>query len=165
MSKYTPSENLPQLISPIDLEMTLNDFNLIILAQKGTSAMTILDLYSFAPIASKYGFSSCIYQAELCIRFADFFLFIILTISFAIIAFNLRPTAIDRCTTLLLLACFIFPYPIYILLEIVRYIFKLVAILMINTGIIFPNIVSMMLLLFALIITTYFLYNVGYKED
>ncbi len=165
MSKYTPSENLPQLISPIDLEMTLNDFNLIILAQKGTSAMTILDLYSFAPIASKYGFSSCIYQAELCIRFADFFLFIILTISFAIIAFNLRPTAIDRCTILLLLACFIFPYPIYILLEIVRYIFKLVAILIINTGIIFPNMISMILLLFALIITTYFLYNVGYKED
>ena len=70
---------------PIDLQMTLEDFNLILLAQKGTNAMTIGDLYSFIPIANTYGFDRYVYQTELSMRFADFFLFIIFTIYGAIV--------------------------------------------------------------------------------
>lgn len=149
---------------PINLGMTLEDFNLILLAQKGSKAMTIGDLYKFIPVANSYGFDKSIYQAELSIRFADFFIFIIFTIFLAIIAFNLRPISIDKCSTLLLLACVIFPYPIYVLLESVRYVFKLLITFLINTGIIFPNIITFTLLLLSLIITTYFLYNIGYDE-
>lgn len=164
ISKYNPSKELTTFTSPIDLEMTLEDFNLIILAQKGTKSMTIGDLYKFIPVSENYGFDRYIYQAELCIRFADFFLFIIFTLSGAVIAFNLRTLSPDRCIGLLLLACFVFPYPLYVLFEIVRYIFKLLATLIINTGIAFPNVIALTLLLFALIITTYFLYNIGYDE-
>jgi len=151
-------------VPPIDLEMTLESFNLILLAQKGTNAMTIGDLYKFIPVANCYGFDSYIYQAELSIRFADFFLFIIFTICGAIMAFNLCPTNLNKCTILLFLACIIFPYPIYILFEIMRYVFKLLMTLLINTGVIFPNTIALTLLLIALIVVAYFLYNIGYED-
>ena len=114
--KNQPKEDFV-FVPPIDLEMTLKDFNLILLAQKGTNAMTIADLYRFIPVANSYGFNRYIYQAELSIRFADFFLFIIFTVFGVILAFNLRPSSIDKCTTLLLLACLVFPYPIYIFFD------------------------------------------------
>ena len=43
---------------PINLGMTLEDFNLILLAQKGSKAMTIGDLYKFIPVANSYGFDN-----------------------------------------------------------------------------------------------------------
>ena len=163
--KEAQAKDAITIVPPIDLEMTLADFNLIILAQKGTHAMTIGDLYNFIPIANNYGFDSYIYQAELSIRFADFFLFIIFTVLTAIIAFNLRPAFPDKCTRLFLLACVVFPYPIYVLLETLKHIFKISLTLLINTGMIFPNIIALTLLLFALIISIYFLYNVGYEDS
>ena len=159
--KEQPKQNFAP---PIDLEMTLEDFNLILLAQKGAKAMSIGDLYQFIPIADNYGFDGYIYQTELSMRFADFFLFIIFTVFLSILAFNLRPTSIDKCTLLLLLACLIFSYPIYILFEIMRYVFKLLMTLLNNSGIIFPNIIAMILLLCILIASTYLLYNIGYEE-
>ena len=126
--------------------------------------MSIGDLYQFIPIADNYGFDGYIYQTELSMRFADFFLFIIFTVFLSILAFNLRPTSIDKCTLLLLLACLIFSYPIYILFEIMRYVFKLLMTLLNNSGIIFPNIIAMILLLCILIASTYLLYNIGYEE-
>lgn len=151
-------------VPPIDLEMTLENFNLILLAQKGANAMTIGDLYKFIPIANYYGFDPYIYQVELSIRFADFFLFIIFTIYGAIMAFNLCPINLNKCTILIFLAYIIFPYPIYILFEIMRYAFKILMTLLINTGVVFPNIIALTLLLIALIVVAYFLYNIGYED-
>ena len=152
-------------MSPIDLQMTLEDFNLILLAQKGTNAMTIGDLYSFIPIANTYGFDRYVYQTELSIRFADFFLFIIFTVFLSMLAFNLRPSSIDKCTFLLLLACLAFSYPIFILFEIMRYVFKILMTLLNNSGVLFPNIIAMIVLLCTLVISTYLLYNIGYDEE
>ncbi|MGP1520986.1 MAG: hypothetical protein ACTTIZ_05770 [Treponema sp.] len=152
-------------VPPIDLEMTLQEFNLIVLAQKGMRSMTIIDLYNFIPIAKDYGFDGHVYQAEFLMRFADFFLFIIFTISVAITAFNLRPSIPSKCTTLFLLSCVIFPYPIYVLLEVVRYVFKLLMTLLINIGVAFPTVIILILLLLSLIITAYFLYNIGCDEE
>lgn len=152
-------------IPPIDLEMKLEDFNLILLAQRGTHAMTIVDLCRFIPVANCYGFDSYMYQTELSMRFADFFLFIIFTIYGAIVSFNLCPRNLTRCTMLLVIACLIFPYPTYILLEILRHVFKLFMTLVVNTGFIFSNTIALVFLLFTLIIAMYFLYNIGYDEE
>ena len=146
---------------PLETKMSIDEFAMIVLAQQEPNAMTIVDLYGFIPIAQHYGFDSYIYGAELCARFADFFIFIIFTTLLSIIAFKMRPKYISKCIFLFVLASLAFPYIVFIFLESIRHIFKMFTILLINVGIPAPCIMTMTLLFAIFLLTSYLLYNVG----
>lgn len=157
-------EALPNKIFPLELNMSLKDFSLIVLAQQDPHVMTIIDLYNFAPIAEKYGFYEYIYRAELCTRFADFFLFIIFTSLFSITAFKMRAKYASKCTFLFVLATVIFPHVIFIFLESLRYIFKLTISLLATIGLPFPCMFILIILFIIFLFSSYLLYNIGSKE-
>lgn len=172
-SKYSQFKELPYEIAslnplimgiPIYLGMTLKDFMLITLAQQEPHVMTILDLNAFIPISKNYGFDPNVYQAELCTRFADFFLFIIFVCFIGIFALTLRAENIHNCFSLFVISAFIFNYLIFLLLEGVRSVFKLFTIILLKIGISPPCLIVIFILFIIFIFTTYRLYNVGYKD-
>jgi|GEM_PF-978313 len=169
-SKYDHTKNIPSNANlqgdalnlfPLETKMSVDEFALIVLAQQEPHAMTIVDLYGFIPIAKHYGFDSYIYGAELCVRFADFFIFIIFTSLLSIVAFKMRPKYIDKCTFLFVIASIAFPYVIFTFLEAVRHIFKLFTTLLINIGMPIPCLIVMTFLFIIFLWASYLLYNVG----
>lgn len=167
-NKYIPSneviKNIPEGMFPLELHMNLQDFGLIILAQQDPRVMTIIDLYSFAPIAEKYGFYEQVYRAELCTRFADFFLFIIFTSLFSITAFKMRGKYASKCIFLFILASIFFPYVLFIFVETVRYIFRLTISFIATIGIPFPSVIILIVLFIIFLFSSYLLYNVGTEK-
>lgn len=154
-------KNIEKTEFPLDLEMSLKDFSLIVLAQQEPHAMTIIDLYNFIPITRKYGFEYNVYQAELCTRFADFFFFIICTVLASIMAFKLRPVNINKCTSLFLTSALVFPYILFVIVDVIKHLFKVFVTLIITIGIPFPSFTILLLLFIAFIGTACMLYNVG----
>lgn len=169
-SQYSPEKDIPSNDNilgyekhfPLNLKMTAEDFSLIVLAQQETSAMNIIGLYSFIPIANNYGFDSSVYIGDICIRIAEFFMFIIFTVLFAMMAFYLTPENANKCTLHFIFASIAFPYLIFLFVEMVRQFFKLGSFILITAGIPFP-VISIMFILFVLfILLSSNLYKMGY---
>lgn len=148
---------------PLALGMTAEDFRLIVLAQQETNAMSIIDLYSFIPIAHNYGFDSSVYRGEICTRLAEFFIFIIFTSLFAMIAFYLRPENTNKCTFHYIFAGIAFPYLLFLFVEMTRQLFKFCSLILIATGIPFPCFVSLFLLFVLFLLVSSRLYHLGYE--
>lgn len=169
-SQYSLTKNIPindsilgyEKYFPLPLGMSAHDFDLIALAQQETSAMNILNLYSFFPIAKNYGFDSTVYTAEICMRLADFFMFMIFTVLFATLSFYLRPEQSNISIFHFFIAGLAFPYLFFIFVDSARQILKFCSFILISTGIPFP-VFSILLILFLLFIfTASKLYNLGY---
>ena len=169
-SQYLLEKSIPsndsilgyEKLFPLDLGMTAEDFGLIVLAQQETSAMSILDLYSFIPIANNYGFDSSVYTGDICVRIADFFMFIIFTILFAMMAFYLRPENIDRCTFHFIFASIAFPCLLFLFVEMVRQLFKFCSFLFITMRVPFPCFSILFILFILFLLLSSRLYKLGY---
>lgn len=169
-SRYSLDKEIPSNNSilgyekhfPINLKMTAQDFSLIVLAQQETSAMSIIDLHSFVPIANNYGFDSTVYIAEMSVRLADFFMFIIFTVLFAMVAFYLRPLHPAKCAFHFIFAGIVFPYLLFPFVEMTRQFFKFCFIILITAGIPFPVFSIMFLLFLMFLLLASRLYHLGY---
>jgi hypothetical protein len=72
------------------LDMDFRDFDMIVAANRGPQAMSIIDLWLFAPKAETYGFSRTVYLREILDRLADPFLMLIVALYALIIGWKFR---------------------------------------------------------------------------
>lgn len=72
------------------LDIPYKDFNLIVTANKGASAMSLIELIRFVDKADKYGFSRPVYLCELIGRLSDPFLMLIVSIYVLILGWRYR---------------------------------------------------------------------------
>ncbi len=74
----------------LQLDLPYADFNLIVTANKGPAAMSLIDLFLFTDKAEKYGFSRTVYLSELIGRLSDPFLMLIVSIYVLILGWRYR---------------------------------------------------------------------------
>jgi hypothetical protein len=72
------------------LDMDYRDFSMIVGANNGPAAMSLLDLYLFSSRAQTYGFSPAAYQREMLRRLGDPFLLLILSVFVLIFGWKFR---------------------------------------------------------------------------
>lgn len=116
-----PRENVHNILLPI----TMADFILIEKSVSGPSAMTISDLYYFSLIAEKYGLKKEAYLSEVLYRLTEPLLLLIVSLLVLILAWRFRVSPGRRLNKRLFLFSPLCPFLSYILMETLRYIFKL----------------------------------------
>ena len=116
-----PRENVHNILLP----MTMTDFILIEKSVSGPSAMTISDLYYFSLIAEKYGLKKEAYLSEVLYRLTEPLLLLIVSLLVLILAWRFRVSPGRRLNKRLFLFSPLCPFLSYILMETLRYIFKL----------------------------------------
>lgn len=107
------------------LPMTMTDFILIEKSISGPSAMKISDLYYFSLIAEKYGLKKEAYLSEVLYRLTEPLLLLIVSLLVLILAWRFRVSPGRRLNKRLFLFSPLCPFLSYILMETLRYIFKL----------------------------------------
>lgn len=121
LSGELPKENAHNILLP----MTMADFILIEKAVSGPSAMKISDLYYFSLIAEKYGLKKEAYLSEVLYRLTEPLLLLIVSLLVLILAWRFRVSPGRRLNKRLFLFSPLCPFLSYILMETLRYIFKL----------------------------------------
>ena len=121
LSGEIPRENAHNILLP----MTMTDFILIEKSISGPSAMKISDLYYFSLIAEKYGFKKEAYLSEVLYRLTEPLLLLIVSLLVLILAWRFRVSPGRRLNKRLFLFSPLCPFLSYILMETLRYIFKL----------------------------------------
>ena len=116
-----PGENVHNILLP----MTMADFILIEKSVSGPSAMKISDLYYFSLIAEKYGLKKEAYLSEVLYRLTEPLLLLIVSLLVLILAWRFRVSPGRRLNKRLFLFSPLCPFLSYILMETLRYIFKL----------------------------------------
>ena len=116
-----PRENVHNILLP----MTMADFILIEKSISGPSAMKISDLYYFSLIAEKYGLKKEAYLSEVLYRLTEPLLLLIVSLLVLILAWRFRVSPGRRLNKRLFLFSPLCPFLSYILMETLRYIFKL----------------------------------------
>ena len=121
LSGELPRENAYNILLP----MTMTDFILIEKSISGPSAMKISDLYYFSLIAEKYGLKKEAYLSEVLYRLTEPLLLLIVSLLVLILAWRFRVSPGRRLNKSLFLFSPLCPFLSYILMETLRYIFKL----------------------------------------
>ena len=121
LSGEIPRENAHNILLP----MTMTDFLLIEKSVSGPSAMKISDLYYFSLIAEKYGLKKEAYLSEVLYRLTEPLLLLIVSLLVLILAWRFRVSPGRRLNKRLFLFSPLCPFLSYILMEALRYIFKL----------------------------------------
>ena len=121
LSGELPRENAHNILLP----MTMTDFILIEKSISGPSAMKISDLYYFSLIAEKYGLKKEAYLSEVLYRLIEPLLLLIVSLLVLILAWRFRVSPGRRLNKRLFLFSPLCPFLSYILMETLRYIFKL----------------------------------------
>ena len=121
LSGELPRENTHNILLP----MTMTDFILIEKSISGPSAMKISDLYYFSLIAEKYGLKKEAYLSEVLYRLTEPLLLLIVSLLVLILAWRFRVSPGRRLNKRLFLFSPLCPFLSYILMEALRYIFKL----------------------------------------
>ena len=121
LSGEIPRENAHNILLP----MTMTDFILIEKSISGPSAMKISDLYYFSLIAEKYGLKKEAYLSEVLYRLTEPLLLLIVSLLVLILAWRFRVSPGRRLNKRLFLFSPLCPFLSYILMEALRYIFKL----------------------------------------
>lgn len=121
LSGELPRENAHNILLP----MTMTDFILIEKSISGPSAMKISDLYYFSLIAEKYGLKKEAYLSEVLYRLTEPLLLLIVSLLVLILAWRFRVSPGRRLNKRLFLFSPLCPFLSYILMEALRYIFKL----------------------------------------
>lgn len=121
LSGEIPRENAHNILLP----MTMTDFILIEKSISGPSAMKISDLYYFSLIAEKYGLKKEAYLSEVLYRLTEPLLLLIVSLLVLILAWRFRVSPGRRLNKRLFLFSSLCPFLSYILMETLRYIFKL----------------------------------------
>ena len=121
LSGEIPRENAHNILLP----MTMIDFILIEKSISGPSAMKISDLYYFSLIAEKYGLKKEAYLSEVLYRLTEPLLLLIVSLLVLILAWRFRVSPGRRLNKRLFLFSPLCPFLSYILMEALRYIFKL----------------------------------------
>ncbi|EMB20512.1 hypothetical protein HMPREF9723_01972 [Treponema denticola OTK] len=121
LSGELPRENAHNILLP----MTMTDFILIEKSISGPSAMKISDLYYFSLIAEKYGLKKEAYLSEVLYRLTEPLLLLIVSLLVLILAWRFRVSPGRRLNKRLFLFSPLCPFLSYILMETLRYIFKL----------------------------------------
>ena len=121
LSGELPRENAYNILLP----MTMTDFILIEKSISGPSAMKISDLYYFSLIAEKYGLKKEAYLSEVLYRLTEPLLLLIVSLLVLILAWRFRVSPGRRLNKRLFLFSPLCPFLSYILMETLRYIFKL----------------------------------------
>lgn len=121
LSGELPRENAHNILLP----MTMTDFILVEKSVSGPSAMTISDLYYFSLIAEKYGLKKEAYLSEVLYRLTEPLLLLIVSLLVLILAWRFRVSPGRRLNKRLFLFSPLCPFLSYILMETLRYIFKL----------------------------------------
>lgn len=121
LSGELPRENTHNILLP----MTMTDFILIEKSISGPSAMKISDLYYFSLIAEKYGLKKEAYLSEVLYRLTEPLLLLIVSLLVLILAWRFRVSPGRRLNKRLFLFSPLCPFLSYILMETLRYIFKL----------------------------------------
>lgn len=121
LSGEIPRENAHNILLP----MTMTDFILIEKSISGPSAMKISDLYYFSLIAEKYGLKKEAYLSEVLYRLTEPLLLLIVSLLVLILAWRFRVSPGRRLNKRLFLFSPLCPFLSYILMETLRYIFKL----------------------------------------
>lgn len=116
-----PRENVHNILLP----MTMADFILIEKSVSGPSAMKISDLYYFSLIAEKYGLKKEAYLSEVLYRLTEPLLLLIVSLLVLILAWRFRVSPGRRLNKSLFLFSPLCPFLSYILMETLRYVFKL----------------------------------------
>ena len=121
LSGELPRENTHNILLP----MTMTDFILIEKSISGPSAMKISDLYYFSLIAEKYGLKKEAYLSEVLYRLTEPLLLLIVSLLVLILAWRFRVSPGRRLNKRLFLFSPLCPFLSYIMMETLRYIFKL----------------------------------------
>lgn len=121
LSGELPRENAHNILLP----MTMTDFILIEKSISGPSAMKISDLYYFSLIAEKYGLKKEAYLSEVLYRLTEPLLLLIVSLLVLILAWRFRVSPGRRLNKRLFLFSPLCLFLSYILMETLRYIFKL----------------------------------------
>ncbi|UTC81929.1 hypothetical protein [Treponema denticola] len=121
LSGELPRENAHNILLP----MTMTDFILVEKSVSGPSAMTISDLYYFSLIAEKYGLKKEAYLSEVLYRLTEPLLLLIVSLLVLILAWRFRVSPGRRLNKRLFLFSPLCPFLSYILMETLRYVFKL----------------------------------------
>ncbi|WP_147623999.1 hypothetical protein [Treponema denticola] len=121
LSGEIPRENAHNILLP----MTMTDFILIEKSISGPSAMKISDLYYFSLIAEKYGLKKEAYLSEVLYRLTEPLLLLIVSLLVLILAWRFRVSPGRRLNKRLFLFSPLCPFLSYIMMETLRYIFKL----------------------------------------
>lgn len=121
LSGELPRENAHNILLP----MTMTDFILIEKSISGPSAMKISDLYYFSLIAEKYGLKKEAYLSEVLYRLTEPLLLLIVSLLVLILSWRFRVSPGRRLNKRLFLFSPLCPFLSYILMETLRYIFKL----------------------------------------
>ena len=121
LSGEIPRENAHNILLP----MTMTDFILIEKSISGPSAMKISDLYYFSLIAEKYGLKKEAYLSEVLYRLTEPLLLLIVSLLVLILSWRFRVSPGRRLNKRLFLFSPLCPFLSYILMETLRYIFKL----------------------------------------
>lgn len=103
------------------LDMDYRDFSMIVGANNGPAAMSLLDLYSFSSRARTYGFSPAVYQREMLRRLADPFLLLILSVLVLIFGWRFRLDGDVPFKAWWILAVPLFPAISMVCVEVLRY--------------------------------------------
>ena len=121
LSGELPRENAHNILLP----MTMTDFLLIEKSISGPSAMKISDLYYFSLIAEKYGLKKEAYLSEVLYRLTEPLLLLIVSLLALILTWRFRVSPGRRLNKRLFLFSPLCPFLSYILMETLRYVFKL----------------------------------------
>ena len=121
LSGEIPRENAHNILLP----MTMTDFLLIEKSISGPSAMKISDLYYFSLIAEKYGLKKEAYLSEVLYRLTEPLLLLIVSLLALILTWRFRVSPGRRLNKRLFLFSPLCPFLSYILMETLRYVFKL----------------------------------------
>lgn len=121
LSGEIPRENAHNILLP----MTMTDFILIEKSISGPSAMKISDLYYFSLIAEKYGLKKEAYLSEVLYRLTEPLLLLIVSLLALILTWRFRVSPGRRLNKRLFLFSPLCPFLSYILMETLRYVFKL----------------------------------------
>lgn len=148
------------IYEPVSLNMSMEDFKLIIAALKGLNSMTLPELYQFRRSAERFDFDKKIYHREILLRLADKLLFLILSITAAIIAFRFRQPHKTKFKKSLLLFLPLFPYVSYIAAESIKQIFVLIAAAIVNAIPALSVFIGLFILIVIFVILTFILYNI-----
>jgi hypothetical protein len=103
------------------LDMDYRDFSMIVGANNGPAAMSLLDLCLFSSRAQTYGFSPAVYQREMLRRLGDPFLLLILSVFVLIFGWKFRLDRESPFKAWWILSVPLFPAISMFCVEILRY--------------------------------------------
>lgn len=118
------------------LDMPWKDFPLVVSANRGTRAMSLPDLLSFSPRASRYGFSRVDFSSEILKRISDPFLMLILSVIALIFAWKYKLGRNTLFKAWWVLAIPLFPLLCFYAVETVRY---LAGLFIVTAAAVLPN--------------------------